>query len=294
MTSTALMNASYTLDSGQKLNYETVKNYLVSGDGNATDQEILLFIELCKAQRLNPFIREAYLIKFGKKQANIVVGKDVFVKRAHKNPRYEGMRSGIVTITKDGDVNEREGTLKLPGETLIGGWCEVYVRDHKFPIRSTVSLEEYSKEQATWRTMPCVMIRKCALVTALREAFPEDLAGLYDVSEMDRMPDKLPEKEVDTKGITPQQRGMIMGIAEDAGLYDTSNVKDVTKLTEFCDSNGYDLVNLTYDEGNEVIKLLSDYNKRKKGVVIDVDATEVNDAEEQKEEAEQISMDEVK
>ena len=28
--------------------------------------------------------------------------------------------------------------------------------------------------------MPAVMIRKCAMVTALREAFPEDLQGMYD------------------------------------------------------------------------------------------------------------------
>ena len=42
-----------------------------------------MFIELCKAQKLNPFIREAYLIKFGISPANIVVGKDVFVKRAY-------------------------------------------------------------------------------------------------------------------------------------------------------------------------------------------------------------------
>ena len=43
--------------------------------------------------------------------------------------------------------------------------------------------------------MPCVMIRKCAMVTALREAFPEDLQGLYDASEMG-IDTKLPEKEI--------------------------------------------------------------------------------------------------
>ena len=73
----ALQLATYTLEGGQVLNAETVKNYLVSGNGNITDQETMMFIELCKAQKLNPFIREAYLIKFGNSPANIVVGKDV-------------------------------------------------------------------------------------------------------------------------------------------------------------------------------------------------------------------------
>ena len=35
-----------------------------------------------------------------------------------------------------------------------------------------------------WAKMPEVMIRKCALVNALREAFPGDLGGVYDSSEM--------------------------------------------------------------------------------------------------------------
>ena len=80
MNSNALQLATYTLEGGQVLNAETVKNYLVSGNGNITDQETMMFIELCKAQKLNPFIREAYLIKFGNSPANIVVGKDVFDK----------------------------------------------------------------------------------------------------------------------------------------------------------------------------------------------------------------------
>ncbi|HBE9673998.1 TPA: phage recombination protein Bet, partial [Clostridioides difficile] len=179
------------------LDYMTVKNYLVSGNGNVTDQEVLMFIELCKAQKLNPFIKEAYLIKFGNSPANIVVGKDVFVKRANKNPNFEGMKAGIVTVNKNGEIFEREGSLKLPQEELIGGWCEVSVRGMKFPIKSVVSLEEYSKSQATWKQMPCVMIRKCAIVTALREAFPEDLQGLYDSAEIKTVPDKLPQKPIE-------------------------------------------------------------------------------------------------
>ena len=34
------------------------------------------------------------------------------------------------------------------------------------------------------------------MVTALREAFPEDLQGMYDASEMQNVPDNLPEKEI--------------------------------------------------------------------------------------------------
>ena len=125
MSNNSLQLAEFTLEGGQVLTADTVKNYLTSGNGAVTEQETLMFIELCKAQKLNPFIREAYLIKFGNSPANIVVGKDVFVKRAYRNPNFEGMKAGIVTVDKEGNTHEREGSLKLPGETLIGGWCEV-------------------------------------------------------------------------------------------------------------------------------------------------------------------------
>ena len=79
--------------------------------------------------------------------------------------------------------------------------------------KSIVSLEEYSKAQSTWKSMPMVMIRKVAMVTALREAFPEDLQGMYDASEMQNVPDKLPEKEVKVGYATQGQKQTIMKLA---------------------------------------------------------------------------------
>lgn len=276
MSNNALQLAEFTLEGGQVLTADTVKNYLTSGNGAVTEQETLMFIELCKAQKLNPFIREAYLIKFGNSPANIVVGKDVFVKRAYRNPNFEGMKAGIVTVDKEGNTHEREGSLKLPGETLIGGWCEVYTSDKKFPIKSVVSLEEYSKSQSTWKTMPMVMIRKCAMVTALREAFPEDLQGLYDASEMG-VDTKLPEKEIVPGTASPKQKNMILALASQKDLFSFETKKDTTKLEEFCDSNGYNLKELTFDEAEEVLELLAKYEPKKheEDDIQDVEFTEV-------------------
>lgn len=278
MSNNALSLAEYKLDGGQVLTADTVKNYLVSGNGAITDQETLMFIELCKAQKLNPFIREAYLIKFGNSPANIVVGKDVFVKRAYRNPNFEGMRAGIVTVNKSGEMIEREGSLKGIDERLVGGWCEVYVKDMKFPIKSTVSLEEYSKSQATWKQMPCVMIRKCAIVTALREAFPEDLQGLYDASEMG-VDTKLPEKEVRVGYATTGQKQGIMKMASLKGLYDYENPKDISKLNEFCESNGYELKNLKFEEVEELVSLLANYEPKQQEnkEIQDVEYTEITE-----------------
>lgn len=179
------LSAEYEIN-GEKmtLSAATIKNYLVSGGGEVTDQEIVMFLSLCKYQKLNPFLKEAHLIKYGNSPATIVVGKEVFTKRAKKNPHYRGKQAGIIVQDADGQIVEREGTFYLPNETIVGGWAKVYIDGYEKPEYAAVSFEEYvgrKKDGATnsqWATKPATMIRKVALVQALREAFPEDFTGM--------------------------------------------------------------------------------------------------------------------
>lgn len=167
------------------LTKDDVKKYLVSGNADkVTDKEFKLFMELCKAQGLNPFLKEAYLIKFGN-DASIITGKDVFLKRARANPDFRGFKAGII-VQNDQGFEKREGTFYLKGqENLVGGWASIYIKDWEVPFDHSVSLAEFNKGTSTWKTMPAVMIRKVALVQALREAFPDELQQLYSAEEME-------------------------------------------------------------------------------------------------------------
>ena len=50
----------------------TVKNYLISGDKDrVSDQEVSMFINLCRFTGLNPWLREAYCIKYGNEPATL-------------------------------------------------------------------------------------------------------------------------------------------------------------------------------------------------------------------------------
>lgn len=173
-----------------KLSMQTVRNYLVSGSGNVSDQECVMFMTLCKYQHLNPFLREAYLIKYGNSPATIVTGKDVFTKRAKRNPSYAGKQAGIIVQAQDGTVEEREGTFRLPTETIVGGWAKVFIKGQEVPEYAAVSFNEYAGRKSDgslngqWSSKPATMIRKVALVQALREAFPEDFQGLYSPEEI--------------------------------------------------------------------------------------------------------------
>lgn len=174
-----------------RLSPAIVRKYLVNGSGNVTDQEIMMFIGLCKYQHLNPFLREAYLIKYGNQAATIVTGKEAITKRAMRNSRFSGQQAGVVIYHKEiGELENRNGSLVIPGEKLVGGWAKVYVKGFDVPIEAAVSFEEYVGRKgdgsinSQWAKKPATMIRKVALMQALREAFPEELGSMYASEEM--------------------------------------------------------------------------------------------------------------
>ena len=188
-----------------KLSVDKVRKYLTNGGGNATDEEILKFINTCYYQHLNPYIREAYLIKYGNQDATIVVGKDTFLKRANERKEFQGFTAGIIVRDAEtGDVQEREGTFYAQDtEQLLGGWCKVFLDGWRVPMYASVPLNEYVGRKkdgsinGQWASKPATMIRKVALVQALREAFPDTNSGLYTQEEVPEIADViLPETAV--------------------------------------------------------------------------------------------------
>ena len=183
--------ARYEADSGKEIviTDDDIK-YAIAGNQNVTNVEMRLFVELCMAHHFDPFIKEVHLIKFKDKPATIVIGKDVWLKRAMRNQRYKGHQAGMTFIGADGKIRRREGSMILDGEKLIGAWAKVYIGGYEAPVYDEVSFQEYAQKKydgslmANWAKMPATMLRKVALVHALREAFPDEFGGCYDASEM--------------------------------------------------------------------------------------------------------------
>lgn len=175
-----------TLGQEIKLNANIVRQFLTKGNAQVTDSEIVQFISICKYQQLNPFLNEAYLVKFanskGEDNAQIIVSKEAFMKRAEGCEQYKGFKAGLI-IKRGTEVLYPEGEFMLEGDVLLGGWAEVYRSDRDFPVKAFVALKDYDKRRSTWEAIKCTMIRKVALVHALREAFPTQLGALYTVDE---------------------------------------------------------------------------------------------------------------
>lgn len=204
----------YQTDTGEiSLSKNAVRTLIATSD-TVTDAEVLQFMALCKAHKLNPFIREAYLIKYGSNPATMVVGKDVFTKRAAKNPNFAGFEAGVTVLNKNGELERRDGSLVLAGEGLVGGWCSVHIHGNDVAQFDEVSFDEYAGRKkdgslnGQWAKMPATMIRKVAIVHALREAFPTDFQGLYDSAEMAGagVVDELSSEPIDVEALAEDAR----------------------------------------------------------------------------------------
>ena len=169
-----------------KLSYSIVRKYLTKGNADVTDQELVQFISVCKFNKLNPFLNEAYLIKFksarGDGNAQMVVSKEAFFKRAEANEQYDGIEAGIIVLRGD-NVVELEGCFRQAKDVLLGGWAKVYRKDRRVPTVSKVNLSEYDKGNSIWNEKKATMISKIAKVQALREAFPSQLGAMYAKEE---------------------------------------------------------------------------------------------------------------
>lgn len=174
---------------GQHLSvsFEDVRKFICQ---KATDTECKIFLETCKQYKLNPFTREAYLIHYDNKSddtpSTIVLGKSCYLQMAERHPAYDGFEAGVIVLS-DGAYQKREGSLVYDDEELIGGWAKVYRTDRTRPSYDEVKLSEYDTHKSLWADnggKKATMIRKVALVHALREAFPSTFGALYDESEV--------------------------------------------------------------------------------------------------------------
>lgn len=169
----------------QQLDGETLRNF-VDPKHQASPQELQTLLAIVKNRNLNPFTKEVYFIKYGNNPAQIVVSKDAFMKRAEQNSNYDGFESGVIYEDEKGELKTKKGVILPRKATLIGGWCEVYRKDRSRPVYREVELSAYNTHKNWWQKAPGQMIEKVAIVAAVRDAFSENVGGLYTADEMEQ------------------------------------------------------------------------------------------------------------
>lgn len=149
--------------------------------------ELSYFVEVCKRTGLDPFRKQIYAVKrfdkrAGRERMAIQTGIDGFRTIASRSGLYDGQDEPM-WCGKDGVWRDVWLAKEPPAAAKVG----VYRRGFVKPIVAVARFDSYAQDSPMWRTMPEVMIAKCAEALALRKAFPEDVSGLYADAEMAQM-----------------------------------------------------------------------------------------------------------
>lgn len=163
-----------------------LQDYLkISGvASNLTLDEQKNFLQIAMDFKLNPFKREIYCTSYGKgenKKTSIIIGYEVYIKRAERTGQLDGWQ---VVTTGSVKNNDLKATITI------------YRKDRKYPFVHEVDYSEYvqtTKDYNTnqvrpnkmWAEKPITMLKKVATAQGFRLCFSDELGGMpYDSSEL--------------------------------------------------------------------------------------------------------------
>ncbi len=145
------------------------------------DAQFALLVEVARRSGLDPFRRHIYGLIFDGK-FTLLTGIDGFLAVARRN----GL-AGIDDAQHTYDEKNKESQAYPKTSTIT-----VYRRGpngEREPYTATARWSEYRRIKRdgqlmqNWRSMPHIMLDKCAEALALRKAFTESLGGIYERAE---------------------------------------------------------------------------------------------------------------
>lgn len=162
-----------------------IQNTVAKG---TTKVELAYFINVCKSVGLNPFIKEIWCYKDNKDNLLVFAGRDGFLAKAQKSPKFNGIRSSEVCVNDNFSMdianNKIEHSFGISERGSIIGAYAIVFRKNGEPTIEYADFKFYNKGYNTWKTHPAEMIKKVAETHALKKCF--GISGIqseYDFTE---------------------------------------------------------------------------------------------------------------
>ena len=169
------------------------------GVENASEGDLAVFMHVCQRSGLDPFARQIYMI--GRKGSELVDGEWRDVVKQTIQTGIDGFRLIGRRAADRAKHSLSVGAVEWAHED--GSWRPVWRKVWGYPVAARVTImrdgepftatalfDEYAQTKrngdltAMWAQRPAGQLGKCAEALAWRQAFPQDLSGIYTDDEM--------------------------------------------------------------------------------------------------------------
>ncbi|TRZ80518.1 hypothetical protein D4R86_04160 [bacterium] len=150
-----------------------IKNTVAKG---FTDLELTYFLNVAKSYKLNPFLKQVWGYKDTKGNIIVFAGRDGFLSKAQRDPRWNGISSDAVREGEIFVMDVARGVIEHSKDVtskakIIGAYAVSKPKGCEYPTIEWADFDTYNKSYNVWKADPVAMIKKVAESHCLAKAY---------------------------------------------------------------------------------------------------------------------------